>query len=193
MHPARLVLTSLCLLAACSSVDEASPSPFFLWEMRPGQPLEVVDQFLIRQDHRSWEHCATIAGGYRRCVHWALWVGGEIAAIADQTGKVVYIRFSPPAYGSGSDLIFDAELTGMERRWMRVKGVTANNPDGVSEQNPRGTVFFSTPKGRYKVFITFDGRTCTGAPRLCAASVILADLRAGNLAAVDSGAPQLPL
>ncbi|HEV8266368.1 MAG TPA: hypothetical protein VGQ06_15575 [Gemmatimonadales bacterium] len=44
--------------------------------------------------------------------------------------------------------------------------MTANNPDGVSERNPRGTVFFSTPKGRYKVFITFDGRTCTGAPRL---------------------------
>jgi len=189
---ARLPLTALCLFAASCGVDNAAQSPFALWGMRPGQPLNQVAQFLIRQDHRSWERCTPIAGGYRRCVHFTGWVVGDLIVIADSGDKVVYIRFSPSDYGSGRDLMFDYDLSGMERRWMRVKGVTAN-PNGVSDQNPRGTAYFTTPRGRYKAFVTFDGHLCTGKPIPCPAHVILADLRAGNLAAVDSGAPRLPL
>ncbi|MGH7529267.1 MAG: hypothetical protein ACREMN_02700 [Gemmatimonadales bacterium] len=178
----RILGAALAALGlACSDPDDADQSSFFLWGMRPGMQLDSAEQFLIRQDNRPWERCEGGDTGVRRCVRSTTWVSGRLEAVAGPDGRVLYLSFapSPMEYGTGRDLMFDNDLSGMQQRWARTKDVRMD-PHGVSEANPRGIAEFSTARGRWKALITFDGRRCTGSSRACPALIQLLDWRAAQ-------------
>jgi hypothetical protein len=169
------------LLLACSNPDKADLSPFFLWGMRPGMQLDSVEQFLIRQDNMPWAKCDGERSTIRRCERYTTWIAGRIQAVAGPDGRVLYLSFAPSKaeYGTGRDLMFDNELSGMQQRWAKTKKVRMD-PHGVSEANPRGIAEFSTAHGRWKALMTFDGRTCTGTTRACPALIQLLDWHAAQ-------------
>lgn len=174
------ILCLAALLAACADPDKAELSPFFLWGMRPGMHIDSVEQFLIRQDNMPWAKCEA-SGRMKRCERFTTWVAGRIEAVAGPDGRVLYLSFAPSKseYGTGRDLMFDEDLSGMQQRWARTKNVRMD-PHGVSESNPRGIAEFSTERGRWKALMTFDGRRCTGGSRPCPALIQLLDWRAAQ-------------
>jgi len=175
------VLATAALLLACSDPDKADLSPFFLWGMRPGMQLDSIEQFLIRQDNMPWAKCEGARGSLRRCERYTTWIAGRIEAVAGPDGRVLYLSFAPskPEHGTGRDLIFDTELSGMQQQWARTRKVRMD-PHGVNEANPRGIAEFSTARGRWKALMTFDGRLCTGTSRPCPALIQLLDWRAAE-------------
>ena len=175
------VLGMAALLLACSDPDKADLSPFFLWGMRPGMQLDSIEQFLIRQDNMPWAKCEGARGSLRRCERYTTWIAGRIEAVAGPDGRVLYLSFAPSKseHGTGRDLIFDQELSGMQQQWARTRKVRMD-PHGVNEANPRGIAEFSTARGRWKALMTFDGRLCTGTSRPCPALIQLLDWRAAE-------------
>jgi len=171
---------AIVLLGCATDPDDADRAPFFLWGARPGMQLDSVEQFFIRQDNVGWG-CEDLGSGIRRCQRPTQWVYGRLEAVAGPDGRVFYIAFAPATseYGTGRDVLFDEDLGSMERVWMRAKGVRFD-PHGVSEASPKGTVDFSTARGRWKALVTFDGRLCTGLPRPCPSLVQLVDWRDGQ-------------
>lgn len=191
MNPHRLVIIGFATLAiACADPDTADLSPFFLWDMRPGMQLDSVEQFLIRQDNMPWARCEGVKTSVRRCERYTTWVAGRIEAVAGPDGRVLYLSFAPSKseYGTGRDLMFDQDLSGMQQRWAKTKNVRMD-PHGVSEANPRGIAEFSTARGRWKALMTFDGRRCSGTSRPCPALIQLLDWRAAQNYAVMTVAP----
>ena len=180
------------LILGCSNPDQADVSPFFLWGMRPGMHIDSVEQFLIRQDNIPWATCEGAPGSIRRCERRTTWVYGRLEALAGSDGRVVYLSFEPDKseYGTGRDLMFDNDLSGMQQRWARTKNVRMD-PHGVNEANPRGIAEFSTARGRWKALMTFDGRHCTGTTRACPARIQLLDWRAAQNYA-DMSVPPYP-
>jgi hypothetical protein len=174
-------LASLLLVVGCADPDKADLSPFFLWGMRPGMQLDSVEQFLIRQDNMPWAKCEGARGSVRRCERVTSWIVGRLEAVAGPDGRVLYLSFAPleSEYGTGRDLMFDNDLSGMQQRWARTKDVRMD-PHGVSEANPRGIAEMSTAGGRWKALMTFDGRTGTGTSRPCPALIQLLDWRAAQ-------------
>jgi hypothetical protein len=140
-------------------------------------PLDAVEQFLLRQDNVPWGRCDTLAVGLRRCSRSVSFPPGNFEALADREGRVVRMRLDITDY-TGRDLIFDEQLTAMEKGWFKVKGMRVDN-GGVSDAHPVGTVIFATARGRWTAAVTFDGHTCYGTRRPCPVRVELADHRAG--------------
>jgi hypothetical protein len=178
-HTARAL--GAAVLLGCSDPDNADQSPFLLWGVGPGMQLDAVEQTFLREDNVPWGKCEDLGSGARRCERQTTWVHGRLEAVAGPGGRVVYISFAPAPteFGTGRDLMFDEDLSAMERKWVRTKGVRTD-PHGVSEANPRGIVEFSTARGRWKALVTFGGRMCTGRPRPCPALVQLVDWRAAE-------------
>lgn len=166
------------LSLACGSGPKTSP--FFLWSVRPGMPLDSVEQFFRRRDElgqsqQVWERCDRLDGGARRCVrrNGAPWGQFEVVAAAD--GRVVYLAFAPGV----RDVIFDDSVSAMQRRWVRGKRVRMD-PGGVSEENPVGIAQMRS--GRWRALMTFDGKRCenTQRPRPCPALFQLVDWSDGQ-------------
>ena len=176
-----LIVAATAGLTACGNPDTADVSPFYLWGMRPGMQLDSVEQFLIRQDNMPWAKCEGSRGSVRRCERYTTWIAGRVEAVAGPDGRVLYLSFAPSKseYGTGRDLMFDNDLSGMQQRWAKTKNVRMD-PHGVSEANPRGIAEFSTEKGRWKALMTFDGRMCSGTSRPCPALIQLLDWRSAQ-------------
>src|SRR5688572_9197869 len=177
----RMFSLVFLVLVGCADPDRADVSPFFLWGMRPGMQLDSVEQFLIRQDNIPWAKCEGARGSIRRCERHLSWIVGRLEAIAGPDGRVLYLSFAPAKseFGSGRDLLFDNDLSGMQQRWAKTKNVRMD-PHGVSEANPRGIAEFSTARGRWKALMTFDGRPCTGTTRACPVLIQLLDWHAAQ-------------
>ena len=175
------LLATIALAWSCSNPDKAEQSPFFLWGIRPGMQLDSVEQFLIRQDNMPWAKCEGARGTIRRCERHLTWIAGRLEAVAGPDGRVLYISFEPAKseYGTARDLMFDNDLSSMQRRWARTKNVRMD-PHGVNEANPYGIAEFSTQRGRWKALISFDGRRCTGTERACPARIQLLDWNAAQ-------------
>ena len=177
---ARRTLLSLCVVSltlACSSPDGAARSPFPLWTLRVGMPIDAVEQYLLRQDNVPWGRCDTLAIGLRLCSRYVSFPAGNFEALADAQGRVVRMRLDITDRGVG-ELIFDEQLGAMEKGWFKVKGMRVDD-GGVSDAHPVGTVVFSTARGRWTAAVTFDGHKCYGAPRACPVRVEISDHRAG--------------
>jgi len=140
-------------------------------------PIDALEQFFLRQDNIPWGSCDTLSSGIRRCSRYLGFPQGDFEALADSTGRVVRMRLDI-SDRNGGDLIFDEQLSVMEKHWFKVKGMRVDD-GGVSDAHPVGTVVFSTARGRWTAAVTFDGHTCYGAPRACPARVEFTDHRAG--------------
>jgi hypothetical protein len=171
-----LALCAVTLTAGCAGPDGARLSPFRLWGLPLGMRLDALQQFFIRQDNIPWGRCDTLALGLRRCSRYVSFPQGNFEALADPQGRVVRMRLDIMDH-DGGDLIFDEQLSVMERGWFRVKGMRVDT-GGVSDAHPVGTVVFATARGRWTAAVTFDGHKCFGASRACPVRVELVDHRA---------------
>jgi len=174
----------VALLAACGGPDT---SPFFLWSLRPGMPLDSADQALRQRDELSptanvWDQCTPLDAGAQRCVRRNKSPWGQLDIVAGSDGRVLYLSFAP---GTRS-LVFDDSLSGMQQRWAQPSGVHMD-PHGVSEANPHGVA--EMRNGRWRAFMTFDGKLCAGTTRPCPARIQLVDWSAGRKYA-DMTVPQ---
>jgi hypothetical protein len=154
-------------------------SPFFLWTLRPGMPVGSVEDFVIKRfrpsesDTAAWERCDSLSAGARRCERMILAPYGRLQVIAASDGRVLYLAFAPQT----RDRAFDDSLTAMQREWLRGEKVRAD-PHGVSEEHPKGIAEMRS--GRWRAFMTFDGKVCYGTTRPCPALIQLVDWGAGG-------------
>ncbi len=165
------------LILACYTPRE---SPFFLWNwsIRPGMPLDGVEDFFVRHDElgqgqKVWERCDPLDAGARRCERQTASPWGRFQIVAASDGRVLYLAFAPGT----RDTIFDDSLSAMQRRWARMMGVRLK-PHGVSEANPKGIAEMRA--GRWRALMTFDGKLRAGTSRPCPALIQLVDWRAGR-------------
>lgn len=169
-------LTVAMLLCACGGGPDTSP--FFLWDIRPGMPLDSVEQFLVQHDEMRpgqtmWESCDPLPGGARRCEHRNASPWGELDVVVGSDGRVSYLSFAPGTRSTA----FDDSLSRMQQRWARGQGVKMD-PHGVSEQNPRGIAEFRS--GRWRAMMTFDGKLCSGTDRPCPRLIQILDWKAAR-------------
>jgi hypothetical protein len=167
----------VALTVACAGPDGATRSPFPLWGLRLGMPIDAVEQFLLRQDNVPWGQCDTLAAGIRRCSRYVSFPAGTFEVLADVEGRVVRMRLDVSDRSVG-ELIFDEQLGAMEKGWFKVKSMRVDD-GGVSDAHPVGIVTFSTKRGRWTAAVTFDGHRCYGAARACPVRVETSDHRAG--------------
>ena len=172
------------LICACGGPDT---SPFFLWTIRPGMPLDSVEQALRQRDELSqtatvWDHCTPVDAGPRRCVRNNKSPWGNLDVVAGSDGRALYLSFAP---GTRSR-VFDDSLSRMQQGWVRPRGIHMD-PHGVSEANPHGVA--EMRNGRWRAFMTFDGEPCAGTTRPCPARIQLVDWSAGRQYA-DTTVPQ---
>ena len=177
----------VALILSCGS-GGPEQSPFFLWDIRPGMPLDSVAEFLavhddIRPDQEIWERCAPV-GDARRCVRRNVTPGGELAVVVDADNRVLYMSFAPEPRSVG----FDDSLSAMQRRWARGEDVKMD-PHGISEQSPVGIAEMRS--GRWRALMTFDGKPCVNTNRPCPALIQLVDWSAGKQYA-DMSVPPRP-
>jgi len=167
------------LLACGGGGGGPAESPFYLWSIRPGMPLLVVAGDLIEReglapDASVWGNgCANLDGGARRCEHRTTAPLGRLVVVVASDNRVLYVAFAPET----RDPAFDDSLTLMERGWMRVPG-TKMDAHGVSEDHPRGVA--EMRNGRWRAFMTFDGKVCERTALPCPALIQLVDWSEGR-------------
>ncbi len=172
------VVGLVALGLACGGGGPAE-SPFYLWSIRPGMPLTAVADYLIVREGLTpdavvWgKGCANLDGGARRCEHQTTAPVGQIVVVVASDHHVLYVSFAPAT----RDPAFDDSLSLMQRQWARVPGVRMD-PHGVSEQHPTGVA--EMRNGRWRAFMTFDGKVCTGTQRPCPALIQLVDWHDGR-------------
>ena len=169
------IVSAAVLLLACAGPDQ---SPFFLWDIRPGMPLDSVEQFLVQHDgmrpgQTIWERCDQLASGARRCEHRNASPWGQLDVVVGTDGRVLYLSFAP---GTRSKA-FDDSLSRMQQRWARARSVKMY-PHGVSEENPRGIAEFRS--GRWRAMMTFDGKLCSGTNLPCPGLIQILDWHAAR-------------
>ena len=166
-----------------------SQSPFVLWKLRPGMPLDSLEGRVVPNALRGvvdvWERCDTLEGSARRCERRLESPAGTLRIVAARDGTVPYVAFAP---GTPREQATDDSLQVMTRQWARAKGVRVD-PHDVSESNPRGVM--EMRKGRWRALMTFDGGYCEGVYRFCTSLVQLVDWRAGRQY-VDTIVPPRP-
>ena len=175
----------VALLLGCGG---PSKSPFFLWSIRPGMPLDSLEGRVVPNALRGvvevWERCDTLAGGARRCERRLESPTGTLRIVEARDGTVPYVAFAPEP----REVAFDDSLDVMERQWARTKGVKTD-PHDVSESNPRGIAEMRS--GRWRALMTFDGGYCEVIYRFCPSLIQLVDWRAGRQY-VDTIVPPRP-
>ena len=164
------------LILACGGPDT---SPFFLWRMRPGMPLDSVERLVLfhadlRQGAEVWERCEPLGSGARRCERALAEPWGRLQVVVTSDGKVPYLAFAP---ATPRETSVDDSIQVMTRQWARAKGVRVD-PHDVSESNPWGVM--EMRNGRWRAFLTFDGKRCQDSARFCTSLIQLVDWRAGR-------------
>ena len=164
------------LIVACGG---PATSPFSLWRMRPGMPFDSVERLVLfhadlRQSVEVWDRCEPLDAGARRCERALDSPWGRLQVVVTSDGKVPYLAFAPPTPREES---VDDSIQVMSRQWGRAKGVRMDW-HGVSESSPWGVAEMRS--GRWRAFLTFDGKRCQDSARFCASLIQLVDWQAGR-------------
>jgi len=178
-----LVFTRVAGLAGVAALILAcggpATSPFYLWRMRPGMPFDSLERWVfphadLRQNVEVWERCEPLDGGARRCERELAEPWGRLRVVVTSDGRVAYLAFAPATPRVKS---LDDSLKVMTRQWGRVKGVRVDW-HGVSESSPWGVAEMRS--GRWRAFLTFDGKRCEDSALFCTSLIQLVDWHAGR-------------
>lgn len=129
---------ALSLAVACTACNR-DQSPFHLWDMRAGMPMEKLDSIALHDQHERFT-CVQSHGTFQECWLTSRGASGRVLAVVDSTQRVISIAYYPDVSAMqsftsmGAGLIMETE--GLRRRWGMVQPPTVDisNPPSRIER-----------------------------------------------------------